>query len=366
MRKMLFAFILFFTIFLGVDAATLTVSSGNVNVGDKFTINIGNINENSEYKLIYDYNLISVESLSSGIASSSSIKANGSLVFRVNNSLKLEENKTVKIILEDKNKYDDSKSIEVHIKANNSKTTTTTKKTTTTTTTKKEEITTTVKKSNDATLSSISIVDNEANDVSITPEFSSNVYEYSAKIAGKIKKVFIDARANSDKALVNISDNVNNELQMGENKIVITVSAEDGTNKIYTIKISKEVLDTDATLKTLSINNHPEFKFKSDKFEYDLNLLSGEKELMFSYSTNNSNAKVNISNNYELKDGSIVRIIVEAQDGTKKQYSINIIDKKTATTKNVAADKNPLVTITLSLVAVLLITCIIIVRVKKR
>lgn len=362
MKKILFGFVLFFTILLGVDAATLTVSGSNVNVGGKFTINIGNVKETSDYKLIYDYNVISVESLSGGITSSSSIKSNGSLVFRVNNSLKLEEDKKIEITLEDKNKNDDSKTINIVIKANNLKTTS--KKETTTT--KKQEVTTTVKKSNDASLASISIVDNDAKTLTISPEFKPDVLDYTIKVEGKVKKVFIDARANNDKALVTISDNANKELQMGENKIVITVSAEDGTNKLYNLNITREVLDTDATLKSLSINNHPEFIFDSKKFEYDLKLNSGEKELMFSYSTSNNKSKVNINNNYELKDGSVVRIIVEAEDGTKKQYSINIINKKTAAKKDVAAGKDPLIIIILSLVAVLLIAGIIIVRVKKR
>lgn len=363
MKKILLSVILFFIMILGVDAATLTVSGSNVNVGGKFTINIGSVNETSEYKLVYDYSLISVESLSASITSSSSIKANGSLVFRVNDSLKLEEDKNIEISLEDKNKNDDTKTIKIVIKANNAKSTS---KTTSTTTTKKQEVTTTVKKSNDASLSSISIVDNDAKVVAINPEFKPDVLEYNIKVEGKVKKIFIDARAKHDKALVTISDNVNKDLQMGENRIVITVSAEDGTNKLYTLNVIKEVLDTDATLKTLSINNHPEFVFESNKFEYNLNLNNNEKELMFSYSTNNSKAKVTINNNYDLKDGSVVRIIVEAEDGTKKQYSINIIDKKTATKKEVAADKDPLIIIILSLVAVLLITGIIIVRVKKR
>ena len=363
MKKILFLLVCFFTIFVNIEAATLTVSGSNVNVGGKFTVNIGSINESSDYKLVYDYNFVSVESLSGGITSSSSIKSNGSLVFRVNNSLKLEEDKKIEITLEDKNKNDDSKTINIVIKANNSKTTT---KKETTTTTKKQEVITTVKKSNDASLASISIVDNDAKTLSISPEFKPDVLDYVVKVEGKVKKVFIDARANNDKALVTISDNANKELQMGENKIVITVSAEDGTNKLYNLNIIKEVLDTDATLKSLSINNHPEFIFDSKKFEYDLKLNSGEKELTFSYSASNNKSKVNINNNYELKDGSVVRIIVEAEDGTKKQYSINIIDNKTAAKKNVAAGKEPLIIIILSLVAVLLIAGIIIVRVKKR
>ena len=107
MKKILFGFVLFFTILLGVDAATLTVSGSNVNVGGKFTINIGNVKETSDYKLIYDYNVISVESLSGGITSSSSIKSNGSLVFRVNNSLKLDYTKLVSLYKSVKGNYID-------------------------------------------------------------------------------------------------------------------------------------------------------------------------------------------------------------------------------------------------------------------
>ena len=51
-----------------------------------------------------------------------------------------------------------------------------------------------------------------------------------------------------------ISNNANEELKAGEdNKITITVTAEDGSKKAYNINIKREALTSDATLKSLEI-----------------------------------------------------------------------------------------------------------------
>lgn len=87
-------------------------------------------------------------------------------------------------------------------------------------------------KSNDATLKSLSITG-----VQISPEFVSNVTSYTANIEEDVTQVEVLAVANSEKAKVEITGNDN--LQNGENTIVVKVTAEDGTVNNYEIKLTK-------------------------------------------------------------------------------------------------------------------------------
>lgn len=87
-------------------------------------------------------------------------------------------------------------------------------------------------KSNDSTLKSLSITG-----VQITPEFAANVTSYTANVGEDIAQVEVLATANNEKAQVEITGNEN--LQIGENSIVVKVTAEDGTVSNYEIKLTK-------------------------------------------------------------------------------------------------------------------------------
>lgn len=72
----------------------------------------------------------------------------------------------------------------------------------------------------------------------LSPDFSADVEEYTATVGGDVDKIIVSAPSSDSKAKVVISGNDN--LQMGENKIVCKVTAEDGeTVKNYTITVTK-------------------------------------------------------------------------------------------------------------------------------
>lgn len=87
------------------------------------------------------------------------------------------------------------------------------------------------KKSNDATLKSLSI-----DNISISPLFKSDVFEYKAEAEADVKKIKINAVANNDKA--NVSGIGEISVSDGANKLEVIVAAEDGTTKTYVINLT--------------------------------------------------------------------------------------------------------------------------------
>lgn len=85
--------------------------------------------------------------------------------------------------------------------------------------------------STDATLSSLKIGDGK-----FTPDFSSNVTEYSMNVSADTDALTISATPNSQYAKVSVKDN---SLSEGENTVRIVVTAENGSQKTYYIHVNK-------------------------------------------------------------------------------------------------------------------------------
>lgn len=72
----------------------------------------------------------------------------------------------------------------------------------------------------------------------LNEKFNAKNTNYSINVDSTIKSVDVKADTQDDKAKVNISGN--NQLKSGINKITITVTAENGSKKTYTITVNKE------------------------------------------------------------------------------------------------------------------------------
>lgn len=88
--------------------------------------------------------------------------------------------------------------------------------------------------SSDATLSQLKI-----DDVSIAPDFQPNVFEYTASVGKDIASVVVTAIPENIGAGVTISGE--NDLQYGENTVVVNVLAQDGvTTQTYSILVTRQ------------------------------------------------------------------------------------------------------------------------------
>ena len=85
-------------------------------------------------------------------------------------------------------------------------------------------------KSNDSSLKSLILSDGII-------EFSSDVLEYDIEVANEVKNITLTAESNNQKAQVIIPENLN--LDLGINDFEIKVIAEDGTERIYKLHITR-------------------------------------------------------------------------------------------------------------------------------
>ena len=236
------------------------------------------------------------------------------------------------------------------------------------TTSEQETTTTTAVLSTNAYLSELEIKGSDGNVVELTPAFSKDVYDYNAEIPSAISSVSINAFMEDSKANMIISDNANDELIAGENnKITITVTAEDGTKKAYVVNIKRGALTSDATLRLLKVFDYEKFEFKYDKFNYDVIVDEKVKQLKLAFEASSDKATVEVFGNENLEEGSKVKLLVTAEDGAKKEYILNIKyeKKNNSILNNIKIEKSPVIIVILSLIAFTLIGAIIFVIKNK-
>ena len=180
-------------------------------------------------------------------------------------------------------------------------------------------------KSNDATLKSLTIED-------VNFDFKNDVYEYNLSVKYEISKIKITAVKNQENATLEYQENV--VLKNGINKIDIKVIAEDGTTKTYTLNITRE--EQIPIVSTIEIEGI-DFKFDSKIYNYKIE--TSLLNLNFKITLRNDEAKYEIKNNENLKNGSTIKII--ATDANEEvTYSFKIINKEDIEKKETKENKD--------------------------
>ncbi len=234
---------------------------------------------------------------------STSMNSSGSIELKAN-----EEGEYDVSIKDDSETYD-TKTIKV-LKASTTTTTTTTKKSTTTTT----------KKSDNNYLSKI-LIDGE-----MLEDFDKDTTKYTLSVDYDTKKVSVKAVAEDENAKVEIENP--SKLEVGDNTITISVLAADGSTKYYKITVNRKDKEesSNTKLKSIKIDGY-KLDFDANSKTFYLKINNEDSELDISAKPADSKATVKITGNEDLEDGSIIKILVTATDGTKSTYRI-IIEKK--------------------------------------
>jgi len=159
-----------------------------------------------------------------------------------------------------------------------------------------------------------------------TPIFSPGTTTYSATVPFSVSSLEITATRQDSKASFQISQN---SLDVGQNKVFITVTAENGAKKTYTINVIREqdpnyVESVDGKLKSIV----PGIGILSPVFDPDIKLYY--VYLPFEIETFNATGEVRDVRALGSKSQEITldvgenefKIVGTAEDGTKEEYTI--------------------------------------------
>ena len=168
----------------------------------------------------------------------------------------------------------------------------------------------------------------QVNKEGLTPNFNKYKTSYAITVGEDVSSLNVIATPEVATSKVSISGNT--ELKNGDNKIYVTVTAENGSKRIYTITVTKtgDPVKSNSYLENLIVENatmSPEFS--KEVFEYDCGTVGASvKNLKILAFGENENVKVEIIGNDELKDGeNTITVKVTSEDGTTtKEYVIKV------------------------------------------
>lgn len=234
--------------------------------------------------------------------------------------------------------YDDTKEIKIKVTAEAGDVTTYTVKVT-----RRNEKEATLKT---LTLSNVSFV------------FESGVFDYDVNVTKDVDKIDVTAVASDSSA--NITINNPKTLSIGKNEITIKVE-NDGNENIYTIKVNKlnESDNSLANLSSLKITDY-EINFKEDKYEYNLEI-GDINRLDIKATPKHNQSVVDITGNFDLVDGSIIKIRVDYDDETYNIYKINITKKV-----DIKKENNLLMIVSIISAGLLVIAIVVFIIIRKK
>lgn len=150
-------------------------------------------------------------------------------------------------------------------------------------------------------------------------------------VVGDTKAIVHDAKGNS-KEIEIVADNPKQDNNSGNNSNKTNSNKKNNTTNKNTSTSSKTSSTSsskskDNNLESMTINNakiSPEFS--SSVTNYNVTVPNGTKKLDLHYKTSSKSANVVIEGNNSLKSGTTntVKIIVTAEDGSKKVYTLNV------------------------------------------
>ncbi len=165
----------------------------------------------------------------------------------------------------------------------------------------------------------------------ISPAFSSGTTNYSAKVPFSVSSIGVEATAEDDGAKVSVS---NPALTPGATTTVrVTVTAENGTQKTYSIAVAREqdpnyVESSNANLSSLAVDQYAlSPAFSPDVLQYYVWLPYEAEDITLSAEVEDTKAKHQMGTYEQLLPGkgTDISITVTAEDGTQKVYTVTAV-----------------------------------------
>lgn len=207
----------------------------------------------------------------------------------------------------------------------------------------------------------------------LTPEFKKDVTEYTVQVGTDVTELQLDAVPEDEKAKVTVEGNT--DLKDGENKVTITVMAEDESKTVYTLIVNKtdKTAETGLTLNKLEIAGVTLTPtFTPDVYSYSINVATGTTSVDITAEAGDEDATVEITGNTDLKDGeNLITIMVKKGEGDKQQIAtyqitVNVGEQETVVTTEKSSGPNILIIICGVAAAIIVISIITLIVINRR
>ena len=234
--------------------------------------------------------------------------------------------------------------------------------------------TNTSKKSSNANLSNLGITPNDFKG------FKAQTTSYNVTVPTDVESVTIYANAQDSKAKITGVGKQN--LQTGENKFDVVVTAEDGTTKTYTLNITRDTSSQNtenvpekytgdglASLKIENLELDP--KFDTQKYEYTVKYFGEKEKLDINATATDPYYIVEITGNEKLVEGeNIINILVSDPDGNNVATYQITVKKALVDEEAIAREKQEqtkkMIIIGAGIALAIIVIIVIIVIIKKR
>ena len=211
-------------------------------------------------------------------------------------------------------------------------------------------------------------------DYKLVPDFNPETTKYSLTLKNDDEKLTIKATPENEKATVNITGNEN--FKIGNNIVRVTVTAQDGTTRMYTITVSKTNEEGNAEvlkLKQLLVSNaslDPSFDPDVTNYVITVDDPSSIKASDIVATAEDSDVEVTVAENTQSDNNEkVITIMLENKDGTKTGvYQITVKKQQAISISSLTekAKDNTIYYILGGIIAVLLIFIIIIIILLKK
>lgn len=185
----------------------------------------------------------------------------------------------------------------------------------------------TKKKDNNANLESLTINNGE-----LVPEFDKDTTEYTVEVENYIESITLNGIPESDSSAVTGNQSYN--LSVGENKLSIVVTAQDGTIKTYFVTVTRKENELDKTLlEDLSVEEGELLpNFSPNNFNYVVNIPNEYESVTINYKKHNEDAIVEVFDNENLVVGPNTVLVKVSYDGVGTTYTLEVIRQEASNT----------------------------------
>ena len=166
----------------------------------------------------------------------------------------------------------------------------------------------------------------------LKPGFSKGTTSYTLEVPYSISSLSVTAKAEDSKAKVTVNGN-NNLVAEETTPVTITVTAENGSKKTYTIKVSrgkdpnKKLSDNNYLTKIVPNIGILSPAFNKEKSEYEIWLPYEVDKISFDYKVEDTKyATTKLEGNDTLQPGvsNVYKIIVKSESEKERTYTINV------------------------------------------